>query len=457
MQDDNHHILDVRMAELANGYPCMTEESGLQLCRLWYVLQRQFSPPIEDFELITKDDGKNETWLFGPQVIYYPTKRKKELHILVVSKFIASSLKLDVSEKNMESQHLFFSDAKKQSFFIKWKLWKEETWNDLRTKFHQSQKFLCPDMFICVGPRLTADALVCDHSKTLTEQQAIEEHITVCLSKKIGDHDQTNTWNHPWRNKNALAVERKDSKTALEFAVQHPYLFRYTLDSNHNVIYTPGRDFIPLTDEEQENALTKEQKEWFFNIQHNVTEKLNDSWKELELSLRKNIRLIIQMYQKLGYDTFEFIRYEDFVLPELLKLFVQLPLPRLGLFTSCTTPEIRKSIRDKISTAYSFPTIVTLCCPDKKKKERVLFMRREDEHFMHFLKQFKIPSTNLRSFDTADAKYLILEHEPIIYQFLREAAKDLYYPIEYLIDHDPELISATDPRIKFFSPTTKTK
>src|SRR5439155_17065906 len=279
--NENHFVWDVRMAELANGYPDSSEESSLQLCRLWYILHHQFSPSLDDFDLATKDDGKKETWFFGPFTVFYPPKKKKELQQLLIGQFIRVQLKLDVSDKVLEQQHLYFPDAKKHTFFITWKWWNEETFMDLRVRFHASEIALCPEMFICVGQRDVHDALVCVHPKAenSTETDAITNHITQCLGKtNISDYDVTDTWSHPWRNqKDQKIIDRKD-QAAIQFAVDHPYLNRHTIDPTTNkMIYTPGSSWIDLSSDEK-NLLVGEQKLWLENIENNVTNELKDSF-----------------------------------------------------------------------------------------------------------------------------------------------------------------------------------
>jgi hypothetical protein len=471
--DGSLWLLDIDMGTLVPSYPKMNDNAFIMQCRLYYML-KGIRPTASEFDTPLKDDGKVETYYFGPITVLYAPKKKQEAADAAIFEFIHEHLQLGGEHDELPACN-FSSDMCKQSFYIVWKKWGKETFLEMQQRFHQHESALRVDNFLVVGRRQLNDCIVCLHNKNELGNEWKKDddpvnfakismlHITKCLCKDdVILPDRCLPDIHPWRR--AFSHDPNKMLRVPEYGSvwhMHPYFSRYFKDKEGRVVYQPGRDWLFLTEEEQERLPSR-----YRDIYQAVVNKMVNPSQldELTAFLKTAVNKLHTTYEKFSYDTFEFVMHSNFLVPELLKIFVNPPPPRARPESSVSL-ELKSNLNNYLCQARLIPKIIHLCTNKKSKAKTkprttttatsnkvVLIIKRNDDKFEEFLRGFPVFVEHNKQveLDNGDQCY-VLESERVIYQFLNMLSTRLFYPIESIISHVPETLEKKDdPRHKCF-------
>ena len=465
MGDGSLWVLDCEITKLIPSYPKMTDTAFISGGRLYYVLKRA-RPNKGDYEAVAKDDGKSEIWFYGPITVTYSLKKKKEAAEAAIYEFIHHRLCLGGEDDPMPLNN-FDPDMRKQSFYIVWKKWGAETWEWMQKEFHAHQSTLRVDDFFVVGRRQLDDCVVCLHNKNELEEPWLPDeeeinyakikilHITKCLGKTdFITPDMMLPPPHPWRH-----IEEEKMRRVPDFEQHwhlHPFFSRYVYDNQGKVNYRPGHDWLPLSEEEQDKLPTTYKDIYQAVVKGTVTPNQID---ELNAFLRTGVNKLYATYVMFGYDSFEFVMHRNFLVPELLKIFAHPPPPRARP-DAVVTLELKNNLNNLLQQARAIPVMLTLCTNKKTKTATaktkptlLLLVKRISEKFEAFVKEIPVFVEYSKSVELGDgSSCFVLEGELVIYKFLGAVADRLFYPLESIISHVPEVIDKKDdPRSVCFA------
>ena len=420
------HILDGELSKIINGYPKISDESFVATIRLYYILYSK-QPQLGDFTSVVKDDPERTVYLYGP-IINRAVKRKTAQDAAIVD-FISTILKLPVDTGGI-APRIVEVGATRHVHFIAWNFWDKDHLLKMKRDFWRGHTTIPRSNFVFVGRRCKDDASVCTHvlsdvsTPDLEQRKEIElrKHVRICLQKEIqveatGGLDPSSNINkeHPWR---AMPKDFLRENIPIDvWRKEHPYF--------GHCVYT--KNMILLAPEERARLLETQQK-WYDAMEAGTIGQENID--EFGMFLSHRVARLVQLYANSGFDTFPFLLYQSFTLPEFLKIYVDPPTPRLPPGTNLPFSQTDQDSAAVISRMMYWLTNKKT----GKGKQTLLVFDRKQPPIAQFLASFKhVPWRH-----AADS-HCFIDDEKIASDFVCQLGAGWHYPYEALLPPEPLL------------------
>lgn len=431
------HLLDIELAKLIRSYPKVTDESFVELIRMYYVMYNR-NPTLTDFDTVSREDVSPESHVFGPMTVF-GTKRPSTQGI-AISNFILSVLKLPL-ENPLFPKHE--PNAVRHIHFIKWNLYQPDQLREMRREFYRRQKEVALSNFIFVGKRFKEDLVVCTHTLTVDpnvplevrRENEVRKHIENCLGKteeKNGPDQKVVTRNERWRE-----IPKDFERSQIDRKVweeEHPYFSECDYEPNGLIVLRP----------EQKKKLKPDHQRMCMMMESGEIQQADIV--EFAEFLRAKLSRLYQLYLNFGYDVLEFALSSHLTLPELLKLYVDPPVPRAP-----PTRTLPFAYAPHQHSAFILIPLMQLLTNKKtgKGKVTILAIDRTNPEIAAFLLRFNMVSWKVAT----DINWVFIDDEKIIGDFLVELCELLFFPFESILpnNHEPVLCDKNHPLFQTMS------
>lgn len=424
------HLLDIELCKLIRSYPKLTDESFVELIRFYYAMHNRW-PLLSEFDTVSREDVTPEGHVYGP-VTVQGTKRPATQGIAITN-FILTVLKLQVENPVFPRQE---PNAVRHVHFIKWNLYQGEEMRTMRRDFYRRQKEIPRSNFMFVGKRFKEDLVVCTHTLTvdpnmpldLRRENEVRKHIEICLGKT--EKPATNSPSLPvadkWREMpKEFERSQMDPKMWKE---EHHYFSRCEYQPNGLIILRP----------EEKKKLKPDHQRMYLLMESGEIQQ--DDIIEFADFLRAKLSRLLQLHVNFGWDDIEFRGVGQLTLPEMIKLYVDPPVPKAP-----PTRILPFSHHPHQHSAFVLIPLMHLLTNKKsgKGKATLLAIDRENPDIASFLLRFTMVAWKV----AADPNWVYIDDEKMIGDFLIELCGILHFPFESILmnNHEPVLCDKNHP------------
>lgn len=320
-------ILDVELNRSTKSYPQQTDESFGKSIQMYYTLMSR-KPKVTEFDVSNTDKSSTGIYSAGPFYVRGPSKQVVKDH--AIASFLNERVKIK-PEKPIVERLWKNCIGEKHFCFVNWKLAKEETFAQLRKRFHERTHSLYLSDFIFVCERREFDAAVCEHKFYGVEtpevrQHELKRHIEVCLSQRVEGTNRPNGPDVNHKKWSEIPVQFNRSQIPVEAWVQeHPYF------SKNCKYIGPGQ--VLLTEEEQQR-LQPECFQIYMQLANGTQIQDLDYFTK---KLREIVNTLMLEYKNNGYDNVWFAMHHQWTALECLKCIASPPPTRSITSPMCPT------------------------------------------------------------------------------------------------------------------------